>query len=258
MKKIFFIIASVSIISCQQKISDSSSNSDLVQQNLKGRIQHFEEISFMADSSGKLGSQDSLILMYNFDKKGYQTKFNTLYVNGQVKSEQILNHYDNGADKEVINKTNGKQTFRMEIFLDKDGRYSVAKAYDSADKLTSYYKDITQNEYGEVLSGKQYHPDNTLQASFTTTYNKSNYTGNTNNDSIGKPKYSVQATLNDKGDPLELETTTYKKDGTTSTEKVRYRYDTYDEKGNWTQRSTLNENGKALKIVKRVYAYYKT
>src|SRR4051794_31149651 len=102
MKKIFFIIASVSIISCQQKISNSSSNSDLLQQNLKGHIQHYEEISFITDSSGKARSQDSLILMYKFDSKGYQTNFNTLYVNGQVKNEQIINHYDNGADKEVI------------------------------------------------------------------------------------------------------------------------------------------------------------
>ena len=126
----------------------------------------------------------------------------------------------------MVNKTHGKQTFRMEITLDKDGRYIMAKAFDSANKLSSYYKEITQNEYGEVLTGNEYHTDNSLQASFTTTYDNANYTGNTNKDSTGKVKYSVSATLNNKGEPVEVITTTYKKDGTTTTEKVRYRYDT--------------------------------
>lgn len=257
MKKYFFIAVATTVLSCQQKISDLASNSDLIKQDLKGHVQHYEEIGFRADSAGKAGVQDSLVMMYSFDNKGYQTRFQTLYPNGQIKDEQTIDHYPNGAAKEVINKTHGKQTFRMEIFIDKDGKYTMAKAYDSADKMSSYYKEITQNEYGEVLSGNQYHTDNSLQASFNTTYDKANYTGNINKDSTGKVKYSVNATLNSKGEPVELVTTTYKKDGTTTTEKVKYRYDTYDEKGNWTQRTTLDENDKPVKVTKRIYAYYK-
>ena len=257
MKKFFFIAAVTTVLSCQQKINDSASNSDLLKQNLKGHIQHYEEIGFRADSAGKSGMQDSLVLMYGFDNKGYQTRFQSLYPNGHVKDEQTIDHYPNGAAKEVVNKTLGKQTFRMEILLDKDGRYNTAKAYDSTNQLTSYYKEITQNEYGEVLSGNQYHTDNSLQASFSTTYDKANYTGNTNKDSTGNIKYSVKATLNDKGEPVELVTTTYKKDGTITNEKVKYRYDTYDANGNWTQRTTLDDKDKPVKVTKRIYAYYK-
>jgi len=36
-----------------------------------------------------------------------------------------------------------------------------------------------------------------------------------------------------------------------------YRYDKYDEQGNWIQRTALNASGKPTKIVKREITYYK-
>jgi len=62
--------------------------------------------------------------------------------------------------------------------------------------------------------------------------------------------------LNDKSDPIEETTTTLEK-GSTKTEKLTYKYDTYDDKGNWVQRTTYNEKGKPSKIVKRTITYYK-
>jgi len=43
----------------------------------------------------------------------------------------------------------------------------------------------------------------------------------------------------------------------TKTEVVTYKYDATDDKGNWTQRTTYNDKGKATKMVKRTITYFK-
>lgn len=38
---------------------------------------------------------------------------------------------------------------------------------------------------------------------------------------------------------------------------MKYKYDSFDDKGNWTQRTQSDENGKPEKITKREITYYK-
>ena len=261
MKYYFYIAGAAFLIaSCKQKETDSAGlvkNTDLIQQNLKGNVERIEETSYRVDNSGKQSAMDSLINVSEFDRKGYQTRTSGKYSNGTIKQERTIAHYNNGAVKEVVSKTDGKQTFRMEIIIDRNGNYVMAKSYDSAGKINSYYKDLAQNEYGQVLTGNQYTTGNSLKSSFQTTYDGPNYTGNTNKDSAGNVIYSVKAILNKKGDPAELTTTSTKKDGSTSVEKITYRYDQYDNNGNWIQRTTLNEKGIPVKVVKRTIRYFK-
>ena len=54
----------------------------------------------------------------------------------------------------------------------------------------------------------------------------------------------------------EVKTDSTKKD-TTITTITKYRYDTFDDKGNWTQRTEMDKDGKPVKIVKRTITYYK-
>ena len=75
-------------------------------------------------------------------------------------------------------------------------------------------------------------------------------------DSTGKTSYTGSVKLNDKGDPIEETTTTPEKDST-KTEVVTYKYDATDDKGNWTQRTTYNDKGKATKVIKRTITYFK-
>jgi hypothetical protein len=169
----------------------------------------------------------------------------------------MVTQYENGATKSFESKTKGALSTRMEIGIDSNGKYNSAKAYDSTGKMTSYYKDITENEFGEVLTGTQYHVDNTLKSSFANTYDKDGHnTEGIGKDSTGKVTYHATIKLNDKGDPSEQTTMTVTKD-TTKTETVTYKYDTYDDKGNRTQRTESIDKGKATKIVKRAYIYYK-
>jgi inorganic pyrophosphatase len=46
------------------------------------------------------------------------------------------------------------------------------------------------------------------------------------------------------------------KDSTT-TKTTTFKYDSYDEQGNWTQRTTFDDKGKATKVIKRTHTYYK-
>ena len=123
--------------------------------------------------------------------------------------------------------------------------------------IIRYY--ITENEFGEVLTGTEYHPpDNTLKSSFVNNYDKMYYyIGGVGKDSTGKRNFSIPTNvkLNDKGDPIEQTTTTVMKDST-KTETLTYKYDSSDDKGNWTQRTEYNEKGKPSKIVKRSYTFY--
>ena len=86
-------------------------------------------------------------------------------------------------------------------------------------------------------------------------YDGPNFIGGTATDSTGKTTYTGTVKLDDKGNAVEETTTTLEK-GVTKTEVVTYKYDSYDDKGNWTQRTSYNDKGKPTKVVKRIFAFY--
>jgi len=61
---------------------------------------------------------------------------------------------------------------------------------------------------------------------------------------------------NDKGEQIERSNTDVGKDSTTTT-VIKYTYESHDDMGNWTQRTTWNDKGKATSIAKRTIAYRK-
>jgi hypothetical protein len=98
--------------------------------------------------------------------------------------------------------------------------------------------------------------DGRIKGTWDNKYNGVTYVSGTSTDSTGKVNYTGWVKVNDKGDAIEEEATTTEK-GATKTEKYTYKYDSYDDSGNWTQRTTYNDKGKPTKIVKRVFTYYK-
>ncbi len=80
-------------------------------------------------------------------------------------------------------------------------------------------------------------------------------------DSVGKEISSYAQTFDDKNNVVgstykEIKTDSTKKDSTITT-VTKYHYDAFDDKGNWTQRTEINEKDKPVKIVKRTITYYK-
>ena len=251
------LVALISACNNSAKVESTSmaKNSDVTQQNLKGKVKQLEETSYTIDSAG-VNKRDSLMNTSEFDDKGYQSKFFTKDSTGKIHTDQTITHGENGVFKEIVSIVDGKQTFKLTTEYDKNGKYTGGKSYDSTGKQDSYYTDLSTNEYGIVYAGKQHFMDGRVKSTWDQKFDGVVYLGGTSTDSTGKVSYSGSVKANDKGDPVEEISTTREKDST-KTEKMTYKYDSYDELGNWTQRTTYNEKEKPSKIVKRVFTYYK-
>jgi len=258
-KLLLFFAGSGFLVACNNsaevKLASMAKNTDVIQQNLKGKVQEFTETSFTVDSAGH-SKVDSVVGINSFDEKGYQSKYVTKDSSEKIHTEQSLSHDERGNMTELTTMTNGKQTFKLTTEIDKDGKYSGGKSYDSTGKQDSYYTDLSTNENGIVYAGKQHFVDGRIKATWDNKYDGAIYVSGSSTDSTGKVSYTGSVKVNDKGDPIEETSTTRQKDST-KTEKMTYQYDGYDDKGNWLQRTTYNEKGKPTRIVKRSFTYYK-
>lgn len=260
MKPLFLFIATTGILtacnnSTDQKSTTAAKNSDLIGQNLKGKVQNYEETTFTVDSTG-VGKKDSIINVVELDEKGYQVKYLGKDTTGKIHTEQTLSRDSSGNFTGMITLTDGKQTYKLVTEFTKEGKYTGGKSFDSSGKQTSYYTDLVTTEYGQVSAGKEHFMDGRVKSTWDYKFEGPNFVGGTSTDSTGKPNYTGTVKLNDKGDPIEEESTTREKDAT-KTEKVTYKYDSFDDTGNWTSRTTYNEKGKPTKTVKRAFTYYK-
>lgn len=225
--------------------------------NLKGKVEQSIDTTYKADSTGKIGEQDSCcVITQKYDKIGYGTENISDNKNGTENYETAFTHDDKGNVKSVKTTKNGKLLTLISIQVDKDGKYSGAQSYDSINKMDSYYTDLTSNDYGQLTSFKQFKPDSTLKMSVASTFDKQLFTGNSVKDSSGKETYSSKIKLDDKNNVIENATKEVTKDSTIN-KTTKYRYDSFDDKGNRTQRTEMDENGKPVKIVKRTITYYK-
>lgn len=259
MKKILWIFsAGLFLLACKDKKQEPEGpkNTDLISQNLKGKVQRLEETPYKVDSTGKIGGMDTCCTsIQEFDEKGYNPKYYSKDSKGNTKEEGTYTRYEGGQMKEMVNTANGKKRNSLTVQIDKDGKYSTAQSYDSTGKMDGYYLDLKENEYGAVTGGKMYNTDSTLKYSFNSDYDKAILMGS-RTDSAGKLLYESKMKVNDKGDAVEMNSTTVTKDSTIH-KKETYTYDSSDEQGNWTQRTTYDDKGKATKIVKRTITYYK-
>ncbi len=253
MKKMIIALLAVSLIACNS--TQTRKNTDIIQQNLKGKVQTLEERTTNFDSTGKAKS-DSAINISDFNAEGYITTYTSKDSSGKITVNQTIAHNADGTTSEVKNTKDGKQTFRVTIDVDKNGNYTGAKTYDSTNKQDSYYTDFKTNEYGITYAGKQHFMNGKLKNTFDMKYEGPNFVGGTATDSTGKISYQGTVKLNEKGDAIEEHYTTHEKDSTI-TKNLTYKYDSYDDKGNWTQRTTSDDKGKQITIVKRIFAYYK-
>lgn len=249
--------ALIVLASCNNNTQQPPKNTDLVQQNLKGLVKETIDIPYKVDSSGNIGAQDSCCVeTQELNDSGYLTRDYTKDVKGNTKMDQALSHYPSGAFKEVTVMNDGKLSSRLATTLDNNGNYNGGETYDSMGKKDGYYKDLKQNDFGEVTSGKYYKTDSTLKYQFESNYDKNAHFLGGTTDSAGKTIYTSVTTLDSIGDPVKTITMTMVKDSAKYDTSI-YRYDKYDEAGNWIQRTALNTSGKPTKITKRGITYYK-
>lgn len=265
MKQVFLLLCGATLLTaCNNSMTKAKTtgngdsamamNTDWLQQNLKANVKNIAESSVAVDNSGK-EKPDSLTAYTDFDDKGYQTLSQTKNKEGKVTSEDFISRRPDGVVTEFGTKKNGKMVSRVVTELDKDGKYVGGQHFDSTGKQDSYYKDLMQNEYSIVYAGKQYGMNNKVRETWNMKYDKNHFLGGKNTDSTGKATYEGTAKVNDKGDISE-EDLMYVEKGKTKNEKNSFKYDSYDNKGNWTQRTKYNDKGKPVQITRRSLTYY--
>ena len=258
MKRFFFLSGIILIsFSCNEKSHDYPKNADVRADNLNGPVKQTVSIDYKVDSSGNVGMQDSCcVVTAKYDEKGYITEYDNDDKAGENKQKESFIHYDNGAMKSLKNTKNGKVTSSISVEIDSAGNYKLAQEYDSANNLKFYYTDISQNDYGQLTGMKKFNADSTSGGSMVSDFNNSIFTGNEEKDSVGNVIFSSTVKLDDKNNLVERDTKNVTKDSTIN-KVVKYKYDSFDDHGNWTQRTELDENGKPVQITKREITYYK-
>ena len=262
MKRIVIIMAGLFLFAACNNANDKSAEtkvkySDLANDKLKGNIETTEDTPYQVDSSGKAGAMDSCCIdVTQYDENGNSVKYTSKDSKGTVKNESVFTRHESGLWTGATDTKAGKPSGSMKVTVDDKGQYTVAQTTDSTGKADIYYTGITQNEYGQVLSWKQYDKDSVFRQEGASKYDKSLFLGFTSKDSVGKVKSTSAVKYNDKGEQTESSNTTITKDSTT-TKVTKYTYDAHDDMGNWTQRTEYDDKGKATKITKRVYTYRK-
>jgi hypothetical protein len=257
MKLLVFAGIAVTLAACNQKPSaEQNSNkpvADVVAENLKGNIQQVETNTYLVDSAtGQKGKLESTTIE-KYDDNGYTTYYSNYTTKDSATYVTTDEHNANNYFTGQSTTKNGKPSSSLKVDVDSSGKYKLAISYDSTGKEDMFYDDIASNDYGQVLSGKGHHPDSTLKMTFTNNFDSVYYVGGESKDSVGKVTYSSTIKLNDKKDPEQMDETNVTKDSTTTT-TTNYAYDTWDDKGNWTQQTT-SEKGKPKKIIIRTITY---
>lgn len=258
MKKIIFLSAIIIVVfSCNQKSQEYAKNADVLADNLKGNVQQTVATDYKTDSSGKMGEQDSCcVSTTKYNEKGYVTEYESDDKSGANKEVGTLSHDDNGNMKDIKNMKNGNTVSSITVVSSPEGKYTSAMEYDSANKLKFYYTDISQNDFGQLTGMKKYNADSSLSGTMVSKYNNNLLTDQEVKDSVGKLIFSSSMKFDDKNNVVESDSKNVTKDSTVSKIK-KYKYDSFDDQGNWTQRTELDENGKPVKITKREITYYK-
>jgi hypothetical protein len=253
MKKLLLcFVVLVSFIAC--KNNQIRKNTGIIQQNLKGQVQTLKEITINLDSTGNAKS-DSTIKISEFNSDGYVTTITSKDSSGKIIQIQTMVLNADGTMKEMNKSLDGKQISRFTAEVDKSGNYTNGKNFDSTNNQDSYLADLKTNEYGIIYSGKEYFMNGKVKNIWDAKYDGPNFIGFTATDSLGKTSQGV-VKLNEKGDAIKENYSYYEKDSLI-TKNYTYKYDSYDNKGNWTQLSTYDEKEKKESIVKRVFSYYK-
>ena len=260
MRKIFILLTGLFLLACSsnEKGESKVKYNDLAIDNLKGDVQTIEEAPYKTDSTGKMGDMDSCcITVTQFDGNGNAVKYTSKDSKGTVKNESVYTRHESGlwmgSDE---TKEGGKPSGSIKATIDDQGQYTLVQTFDSTGKPDVYYKDISQNEFGQAASWKEYDKDSVFRQEGAAKFEKNLQVSFVIKDSVGNDKQTYASKYNDKGEQTENATTTITKDSTT-TNVIKYTYETHDDIGNWTQRTTWDDKGKATGITKRTYTYRK-
>jgi hypothetical protein len=225
---------------------------DLEQANIKGHLKKLITETYELDSLGHMGKLMSERIEM-FDELGYTITDTAKDFIERNEVVNFLNYNKNGSLASLITFENGKKQSKMSLKYNNDKCISV-NIYDSNDKLETYYDNISQTKYGLLSSLNSHDANGRLTMSFVNEYDSIYQIGAIAKNSIGKLKSKVRISLTSKMDQENMLEISYFKDS--SVQKfLSYKYENWDTTGNWIQQTIYDDNGKSIKIVKRIFSY---
>jgi hypothetical protein len=247
--KIFCILFSLVSCSGNQSIKYLT---DLEQANIKGHVIKLITETYKIDSLGDIGKLETRVIEI-FNHLGYTV---TDTAKDFIENNEVVNflkYNQNGSLSALSTFENGKKQSKMLLKYDGD-QCKVIQLYDSNDKLESYYDNILQNKYGLLLKLNSYDASGRFITSFTNEYDSIYQIRATAKDSSGTPTSDVKIALNNKKYQENMLEISYVK-GAVAQKYFSYKYQVSDRAGNWVQQSVFDDNGKAIKIVRRFFTY---
>jgi hypothetical protein len=224
----------------------------LEQANIKGRVAKLVTETYKVDSLGHVGELESVTIEI-FNKLGYTS---TDITKDFIEKNEVVNflvYNKNGSLSSLSTFENGKKLSKMLLKYD-EGKCINMEIYDSNDSLKSYYSNIQQTDFGLLSSLNSYDTNGKLTMSYANEYDSIYQIRATAKDSIGMLTSEVKIHLTDKKYPANILEVTYIKDSTIK-KYLYYKYESWDINGNWITQAVLNEKGKAIKFVNRIFSY---
>jgi hypothetical protein len=262
-KLVLICAAALLLFSCnsapkgpEDAVSVIAANSFLMLNHLKGMVMIIEETRFTPDSLGQIGEMDSCCLELTIlDKAGFWIKYEDKDQLGNIVEEMIFENLEDGKFKSATKMINGVEVMNMLISRSEDGKALYAVDTDSSGAILNYYNEISENDLGQVLGGTTYTGDSVILGAWSRNYIDGLQAGRGWVDSSGVQSYKSVGALNEQGLLATMSIERLVGDSTVKTVET-YVYDSFDETGNWSQKTTLDEDGKATKVVKRMYTYF--
>ncbi len=246
-----FTWASCLLVSCSERESIKYLT-DLEQANIKGCVTKLVTETFKVDSLDKIGKQESVIIEI-FDKHGYTITDTAIDFIEKNEVVNILTYNKNGSLASLSTFENGKK--QSNLLLKYDGSKCIkVEIYDSSFNLKSYYDNITQTKHGLLLSLNSYDAKGKLTMSYVNDYDSIYQIKATTKDSNGMLSSEINIHLTDKKYLDNMIEATYIKDSITK-KYLFYKYENWDTSGNWIKQKVFNDEGKAIKIVNRIFSY---
>ncbi|MFM9909737.1 MAG: hypothetical protein ACKVOW_10325 [Chitinophagaceae bacterium] len=223
------------------------------QVNIKGNVTKLVTETYNVDSLGELGKLESVTIEI-FDELGYTIIDTTKNFIEKSEVVEFLIFNKNGSLSSSSTYENGKKQSKM-LLKYESSKCIAIEIYDSKDKLESYHNNIQQTEFGLLLSMNSYDKKGKLTMSHKNGYDSIYQISAASKDSSGVLVSEFKINLTENNYPENMLEISYYKDSTIK-KYLSYKYEIWDKAGNWIQQTIFNDNGKPVKMVKRIFSYH--
>lgn len=271
MKKLAYLLAlplfMYSCGSAEQKPAESTETADTTEtvemirsdwenDHLHGKVKSIEETPYTADKDGNIGEMDSCcVSMEMYNEHGFMTKETEKNSAGETTETGVIDRDEMGRFMGYTATADGRVVFKRVVERDTEGNAISAVDTDTTGQVTRKHTVDDANEHFQALSGKSYLADGTYLGTWSYDYVDGMRVSSGWVDSTDVQRMKRTGELNDLGWISKSVEVKVGEDGNTTTTTTTYTYDSFDDAGNWTQK-TKYENDEPVAVMKRSYTYY--